>query len=398
MASAFSGKFDIPLLSEDQIGVFSFDGQLVSSFFSGINVSDAFDFGKSSVEDKNPVVIFLSHLSSVQFVLSKKCNLLSTDLVLLVSFSYFLVSVNFLRLVLPFFNFLIEVFLPVVVFFSFFLNSDFNILATTLGSFLDSDDSLLLVAPLQFSLKSLDNGMVLVNNSLDMSGVNTPCLGVFDSSDDVLVLEALSCLVHVLVLDANSVNVLSEADLVTVVSFESGTRSFVIVIDNNWLSTVDFNVFVTSGNNNSVISRASGVSTSSDGNLTSSDSPFPSKSVLVASLVPLLALGKSSLIVASVLPNSAVLSPSTVGFDVVDGSSGEGLPVFGDVISTMDDFSSFEGLDGWLFVDDLGRSRVTNVNLSSGQLESEFLSGCGHVGYLIVHASVGLVCGKSGTA
>ena len=51
---------------------------------------------------------------------------------------------------------------------------------------------------------------------------------------------------------------------------------------------------------------------------TSIDSPFPSELVLVTGLLPVLALGKSSLVVASVLPDSAVLRPSTVGFDVMN--------------------------------------------------------------------------------
>jgi hypothetical protein len=66
--------------------------------------------------------------------------------------------------------------------------------------------------------------------------------------------------------------------------------------------------------------------------------------------------------------------------------------------TSVDNLGGFDVLEGWLLIDDLGRSGITDVNFSVGQLKGKFLSGYGHTRYLTIHASVSLVYGKGGTA
>jgi hypothetical protein len=108
-----------------------------------------------------------------------------------------------------------------------------DIFASAFTWMLDSDHFLSLVTPLQLGMKSGDDNVMLMNNSLDLGCIDLPLSDEFDSLDDVLVLEAFSSLVQVLSLSAFTVSVSSDTDWLAWVSFVGGT-DLMDVWNNDW--------------------------------------------------------------------------------------------------------------------------------------------------------------------
>ena len=134
-------------------------------------------------------------------------------------------------------------------------------------------------------------------------------------------------------------------------------------------------------------------SSSDDGG--SLNSPSPGEFVGGTGLVPQSADSQTSLVVTSLLPDVANLVPSSVLGDPAISSGGVGSPVRV-VLDVLARSSRNNSLNLWLLDDDLSAGRHLSGDGSLSQSEGELLSGGGHMGNLIKHASVSLADSSEG--
>jgi hypothetical protein len=211
--------------------------------------------------------------------------------------------------------------------------SALDVFASARLSLSDSDQSSSLGTPSELSSQSENSDVVSSDDSLGVSLGDDPSLVDSVSLDDVLPSETLGGSVDRSPSGASSLSVSSDTESSSWVSFVGGARSSDLLGNNLWWkSLLDNDLLSWSGDDNlNVLSSGSlggsfgGVN---DGGLL--DGPGPCELMSSTSSVPSSADSQTSLLLTSVFPDTANLSPSSVGNNPLGGSVGVGLPVTND--------------------------------------------------------------------
>jgi hypothetical protein len=209
--------------------------------------------------------------------------------------------------------------------------SSSDISASAGSSLSDSDHTSSLGAPSHLLSQSDDSDVVSSDDSLGVSLGDDPSSVDSVSSDDVLPSETLRGSVDRSPTSASSSSVSSDAETSSWVGFVGGTGSSNTLLggDPDDLTLLDDNLLLWSGDDNLDVLTSSSLGGSfggvNDGGLL--NGPCPCELVSSTSSVPSSADSKSSLLLTSVFPDTANLSPSTVGDNPLGGGVGVGLPV-----------------------------------------------------------------------